>query len=288
MTNAKVKRVTSSKILEIKNNPSEPVNIVLISNPEAFLDIETGPEEFHKHYQNLAPTKEEQKQCLEQLNTQLCQHCLILCDFQYCNECNLIYNLPPCMIYTIPEEEKPISSYILELELIFNPDSNSDNNNDKNNDSNSNSETYITLSNLTKEQELKWFSDNNKGIMPERVHNTNTEFDLRYLEKNPIKLKPHLHTCIDLKIALEIPATIMVQLVSRSSLAKKGINIREEIINARYIGNIIAMLQNNSKKTYIIDPNKKITQAIFLPLVKIAQLVSVENRKELGITAREI
>ncbi|KAG9301841.1 hypothetical protein G9A89_004520 [Geosiphon pyriformis] len=48
------------------------------------------------------------------------------------------------------------------------------------------------------------------------------------------------------------------------------------------------MLQNDSKKTYIIEPNEKITQAIFLPLVKIAQLVSVENREELGITAKEI
>ncbi|KAG9294866.1 hypothetical protein G9A89_003206 [Geosiphon pyriformis] len=48
------------------------------------------------------------------------------------------------------------------------------------------------------------------------------------------------------------------------------------------------MLQNNSEKAYIIEPNKKIAQAIFLPLVKIAQLVSVRNRKELGITAKGI
>ncbi|KAG9284998.1 hypothetical protein G9A89_009808 [Geosiphon pyriformis] len=48
------------------------------------------------------------------------------------------------------------------------------------------------------------------------------------------------------------------------------------------------MLQNDSEKTYIIEPNKKIVQAIFLPLVKIAQLVSVGNRKELEITARGI
>ncbi|KAG9297900.1 hypothetical protein G9A89_002608, partial [Geosiphon pyriformis] len=127
------------------------------------------------------------------------------------------------MIYTIPEKNKLISSCISELELIFNFNSNSNNNNNKNNDSSfvqngnsnnnnnsnsdSNSKQYITLSDLTKEQELKWFSDNNEGIMPERVHNTNTGFDLRYSEKNAIKLEPHSCTCIDLKIALEIPAT---------------------------------------------------------------------------------
>ncbi|KAG9305736.1 hypothetical protein G9A89_005134 [Geosiphon pyriformis] len=48
------------------------------------------------------------------------------------------------------------------------------------------------------------------------------------------------------------------------------------------------MLQNNSEKTYIIEPNKKIAQTIFLLLVKIAQLVSVKNRKELEITVKKI
>ncbi|KAG9290887.1 hypothetical protein G9A89_011037 [Geosiphon pyriformis] len=124
--------------------------------------------------------------------------------------------------------------------------------------------------------------------MPERVHDTNAGFDLRYPRKNAIKLEPHSCICIDLKIALEIPATTMVQLVSRSSLAKRGINIRGGIIDAEYVRNIIAMLQNDSEKAYIIELNEKIAQAIFLPLVRIAQLVLVGKREELGITARGI
>ncbi|KAG9306592.1 hypothetical protein G9A89_004789 [Geosiphon pyriformis] len=127
--------------------------------------------------------------------------------------------------------------------------------------------------------------------MPEHVHNTDAEFDLRYLRylrKNPIKLESYLCTCIDLKIALKIPATTMVQLVSRSSLPKKRINIKERIIDAEYVENIIAILQNDSEKAYIIDPNKKIAQAIFLPLVKIAQLVLVRNKEKLRITVKRI
>ncbi|KAG9295820.1 hypothetical protein G9A89_009049 [Geosiphon pyriformis] len=139
--------------------------------------------------------------------------------------CNLIYNPPIRMIYIIPEKEKPISSCTSELESIFNPDLNSNNDNDKNTssssiqysnednsnlDSDPNSKTFIALFDLTKEQELKWFSDNNEGIMPEYAHDTNTGFDLRYPRKNAIKLEPYLHTCIDLKIALEILATTMV------------------------------------------------------------------------------
>ncbi|KAG9303720.1 hypothetical protein G9A89_018617 [Geosiphon pyriformis] len=192
------------------------------------------------------------------------------------------------MIYMISKKIKPISSCTSESESIFNFNSNSDNDNDENTssssiqngnetnsnwDSDSNPKIYNALSDLTKEQTLKWFSNNDKDII--------------YSGKNAIKLEPHLCTCINLKIALKIPATTMVQLASRSSLAKRGITIRERIIDAGYMvlpevfGLFLAL-------TYIIEPNEKITQAIFLPLVRVAQLVSVKKREELGITARRI
>ncbi|KAG9298642.1 hypothetical protein G9A89_012710 [Geosiphon pyriformis] len=94
--------------------------------------------------------------------------------------------------------------------------------------------------------------------MSKHTHDTNAEFDLRYSGKDAIKLEPHLYTCIDFKVALEILATTMVQLASKSSLAKKGINIRGRIIDAEYVKNIIVMLQNDSEKAYIIEPNEKI------------------------------
>ncbi|KAG9302369.1 hypothetical protein G9A89_011419 [Geosiphon pyriformis] len=124
--------------------------------------------------------------------------------------------------------------------------------------------------------------------MLECVHDTDAEFDLRYPEKDAIKLKPNARVCIDLRIALEIPATIMVLLAFRSSLAKKGINIKGGIVDAEYTENISAMLQNNSEKAYTIEPNEKIAQAIFLPLVKVANLMSVRTREKLKITARGI
>ncbi|KAG9286474.1 hypothetical protein G9A89_014640 [Geosiphon pyriformis] len=67
--NAKVENATPNEILEIKNNPPKPVDIICIPNPDAFMDEETDPEDFYKYYQNLAPTREEQEQHLEQLNT---------------------------------------------------------------------------------------------------------------------------------------------------------------------------------------------------------------------------
>ncbi|KAG9291012.1 hypothetical protein G9A89_012884 [Geosiphon pyriformis] len=120
------------------------------------------------------------------------------------------------------------------------------------------------------------------------MHDMDAGFDLKYPGKVAIKLELHSHICIDLKITLEIPATTIVQLAFRSSLAKKGINIRGGIIDMGYVGNIITMLQNDSEKAYIIEPNEKIAQAIFLPLIRVAQLVSVRKREKLGITVRGI
>ncbi|KAG9305639.1 hypothetical protein G9A89_022561 [Geosiphon pyriformis] len=164
MAIAKIEGASPEEIRTIKNNPLEPIKLNWDTEPVInFLE----PEKFYEHYQNLAPTKEEQKQWLAQLNTRLCRHCLIPSNFKYCDNCDLIYNPPPCMIYTIPEKEGPINSCTSKSESPFNPDSNSNNDDDENNSS-------------SFEQELKWFSDNNKSIMPECVHNTDAGFDLKY------------------------------------------------------------------------------------------------------------
>ncbi|KAG9287653.1 hypothetical protein G9A89_024003 [Geosiphon pyriformis] len=170
MAYAKAEGVTTSKLLEIKNNPLSLPESEYVQTFDVFGNIKDNPKKFHKHYQCLAPTRKEQEQYLEQLNIRLCQYCLISCDFQYYNECDLIYNLPPRIIYMIFEEDKPMSSCTSNSESIFNSDSNSDNDDNKNNSSNSiqkgnknindsnsdsNPEIYIALSNLSKKQELK-------------------------------------------------------------------------------------------------------------------------------------
>ncbi|KAG9284812.1 hypothetical protein G9A89_003735 [Geosiphon pyriformis] len=125
-------KALSEQIRMIKNNLSEPIK--LDWDPEPVINL-LDSEQFHEHYQKLASTREKQEQQLEEINTRLCDHCLIPCDFQYYNKCNLIYNPPPHMIYTLLEEKEPISSCALELESIFNSNSNSNNDDDKNNGS---------------------------------------------------------------------------------------------------------------------------------------------------------
>ncbi|KAG9294680.1 hypothetical protein G9A89_008159 [Geosiphon pyriformis] len=70
--------VTSEEIKTIKNNP--PKSIELNWDPEPVINL-LDPEQFYEHYQELASMREKQKQCLKEINTRLCDHCLIPCDF---------------------------------------------------------------------------------------------------------------------------------------------------------------------------------------------------------------
>ncbi|KAG9306954.1 hypothetical protein G9A89_008714 [Geosiphon pyriformis] len=44
-------------------------------------------DKFQDYYQQLCPTRQEQEQYLAQINTYLCENCLILCQNQCCEEC---------------------------------------------------------------------------------------------------------------------------------------------------------------------------------------------------------
>ncbi|KAG9307268.1 hypothetical protein G9A89_017096 [Geosiphon pyriformis] len=243
MANAKAESAMPEEIREIKDNSWMPK----YTGPDYPKDdfFTDDPDAFQNRYQELAPTCEEQEQRLADLNTKLCDHCLISYHFQYCDECNLMFNLPPRILFPITKLPEP-------------------------------KEEYLAYPDLSKELELKWYSDNKEEICFKKAHNTNAGFDLQYSGQSPIIIAPHSLVKIDLKIALEIPVT------------KKGINIKGGIINAGYTENIIVMLQNNSNRPYKIESQEKIAQTIFLSLVKIPQLTPVTIREELGLTAQGI
>ncbi|KAG9296343.1 hypothetical protein G9A89_014935 [Geosiphon pyriformis] len=135
--------------------------------------------------------------------------------------------------------------------------------------------------------QLKYFDNHGQRIKPEKAHEIDAGYDLRYPGKDTLILQPKSLTKINLKIALEISPGAMVQIASRSSLASKGINIRGGVIDAGYTGDITIMLQNETDKPFKIKHAEKIAQAIYLPLINISGLQSVNNRKQLGKSERE-
>ncbi|KAG9284881.1 hypothetical protein G9A89_003804, partial [Geosiphon pyriformis] len=60
MAFTKIEDISKEEIRKIKNNPPEPIKLDWISNSNIVFDA-MNSEQFHKHYQNLALTKEEQE-----------------------------------------------------------------------------------------------------------------------------------------------------------------------------------------------------------------------------------
>ncbi|KAG9294158.1 hypothetical protein G9A89_021517 [Geosiphon pyriformis] len=134
--------------------------------------------------------------------------------------------------------------------------------------------------------QLKYFDNNGQGIKPEKAHEIDAGYDLRYFGKNTLVLQPKSLTKTNFRIVLKILPEAMIQIASRSSLASKGINIRGGVINAEYTGDITIMLQNETDKSFRIEHAKKIAQAIYLSLINISGLQSVNNREQLGKSER--
>ncbi|KAG9290822.1 hypothetical protein G9A89_010971 [Geosiphon pyriformis] len=118
------------------------------------------------------------------------------------------------------------------------------------------SEKFVAYTDLEQVIDIQYFDNGHLGIILERVHPTDAKFDLCYPEDQS------------------------------TTLAKKRISIQGGVIDFGYTGNLMVLLQNNSKKPYTIESKEKIVQAIFLPLVKIGKFVPVENHKELLQTTR--
>ncbi|KAG9298735.1 hypothetical protein G9A89_012803 [Geosiphon pyriformis] len=62
MMSAKAESTTTNELLEIKNNPLSLPEPEYILTFDVFNNIEDNLKEFHEHYQQLAPTREEQEQ----------------------------------------------------------------------------------------------------------------------------------------------------------------------------------------------------------------------------------
>ncbi|KAG9290352.1 hypothetical protein G9A89_007083 [Geosiphon pyriformis] len=258
LTMALINRATQEDVYQMKEAEYIEYTMEL-----AGFDYEDEVEIYYQIASHTYLTKEAQIQRLEQMNIQLCEECVMFCDDQWCLEC-----------------------YALSIPL---PDENNEN------------EIEFEISELVEELptmpiyffekqpllQLKYFDNHGQGIRPEKAHEIDAGYNLRYSEKDTLVLQPKSLTKINLKIALEILPEAMVQIASRSSLASKGINIRGGVIDAGYTGDITIMLQNETDKPFKIEHAEKIAQAIYLPLINISGLQSVNNREQLGKSERE-
>ncbi|KAG9291296.1 hypothetical protein G9A89_021798 [Geosiphon pyriformis] len=98
------------------------------------------------------------------------------------------------------------------------------------------------------------------------------------------ELESHLIKTIGQELTITISCAIENAMATQKNKKKQYIALSDLTKDQE-----LKWFSNNDEGIILyLEPNKKIAQTIFLSLVKIAQLISVKNSKELEITAREI
>ncbi|KAG9289287.1 hypothetical protein G9A89_007848 [Geosiphon pyriformis] len=159
LTIALINRATQKDVCQMKEAKYIEYTMEL-----AGFNYEDEVEIYHQIASHIYPTKKAQIQRLEQMNIQLCEECVMPCDDQWCLECYAL-SIP------LPEEndENKIEFGISELveELPTTP---------------------IYLLEKQSPLQLKYFDNHGQGIRPEKAHEIDAKYNLRYPGKDTLIL----------------------------------------------------------------------------------------------------
>ncbi|KAG9300804.1 hypothetical protein G9A89_003153 [Geosiphon pyriformis] len=223
-------------------------------------------DKFQNYYQQLCPTQQKQKQYLTQINTYLCENCLILCQNQCCEECQDERNLEKKMEI---ENQQSQNQSINQQDSPDGPES----------------EKFVAYTDLEQVIDIQYFDNGHLKIISERAHPTNTGFDLHYLEDKFITLPFRSITKINLKIVVEIPLGIIIQIASnlmvllQNNLEKPyTIESKEKIAQAIFlslvkIGKFVSVenheeLLQTIRGTFDFESTKKKIEANFTEIIE--------------------
>lgn len=121
----------------------------------------------------------------------------------------------------------------------------------------------------------KLLSEN--GTLPTRATDQAAGLDIYASED---KLIPALGiVSIKTDVAMEYPPYTVNMLLSRSSMAKKGLILVGGVIDSDYRGEIQVMLYNITSESYLVEKGHKIAQLVIFPIV-IAHPYQVEILSE--------
>ena len=114
---------------------------------------------------------------------------------------------------------------------------------------------------------------NKKAQMPEYATQDSAAFDLRAMIDKPIIVNPNESVVIPSGIAIHIDdSSLAATLLPRSGLGiKHGIVLGNLVglIDSDYSKEVFVSVWNRSDDTYKINPNDRICQMMFVPVVKV-------------------
>lgn len=121
---------------------------------------------------------------------------------------------------------------------------------------------------------------NKNGLPPTRQTEHAVGYDLYSPED--VTLPANKRTLVPLGICLEIPKKLSGQIVSRSSLALDGVDVKAGLIDPDYRGEIKVLLENSNTTPYYIKRGQRIAQIVFrefevLNVVKVDMLESTDR-----------
>jgi dUTP pyrophosphatase len=138
---------------------------------------------------------------------------------------------------------------------------------------------------LSYKVEIKRLPGNEDIVLPQKMSDLASGFDLYAAVAEPLTLNPGERCLVPTGFAIAMPPELEAQIRPRSGLAfKHGITALNSpgTIDADYRGEIKVLLINHGKEAFIIQRNERISQMVFQNVPQI-QLEEVE---ELSDTVR--
>ena len=112
---------------------------------------------------------------------------------------------------------------------------------------------------------IKIIKFNDKFKMPEQGHYNDCGHDCFALEK--VVIEPHKTKVVNLGFGLCMPDGFVGFLITKSSLAKKGIDTYMPPIDPGYRGEINAIIYNTTNQDYVFEQGDKIAQLVIMPVI---------------------
>jgi dUTP pyrophosphatase len=138
---------------------------------------------------------------------------------------------------------------------------------------------------LSYKVEIKRLPGNDDIVLPQRMSDLASGFDLFAAVTEPITLNPGERLLIPTGFAIAMPAELEAQIRPRSGLAfKHGITALNSpgTIDADYRGEVKVLLINHGKEAFIIQRNERISQMVF----QLVPRIQLEEVSELSETIR--
>jgi dUTP pyrophosphatase len=138
---------------------------------------------------------------------------------------------------------------------------------------------------LSYKVEIKRLPGNEDIVVPQKMSDLASGFDLCAAVTEPLTLNPGERCLVPTGFAIAMPSGLEAQIRPRSGLAyKHGITALNSpgTIDADYRGEIKVLLINHGKEAFIIQRNERISQMVF----QIVPQIQLEEVEELSDTVR--